>query len=712
MYSLAVGALAPLAIFSLSLLAVSCTHKKPEVSFLIKDDQWPDEPRRICCDCNYFESLVFESDVFFDKSLLIKDFLEDKNKLFLITSPRDWMKTVNLEMIRQFLQIEEGSDHNAILPVTSTENYNLFVNGKVIIKLYNYSDEYGPNKAVLTRKSDIRQQLLLEHQDTRKTLNKPFLIAKHRDIVDKYLGQYPVIFFYLEMDGRKFWWDILYDFRRRIRDAYRQNRAEEKLNKLIANNDTEGMDIRRLKNITDYMMGQNAFHSLYELPETGVVLSEILYRYHKKKVFIFANEYHRPWHSMVFIRKIGLPGKMNFLHFFARFIHKTFVTNPYIEKGILSGVFPPWSEPHSTVFDNFVECNMLTGKFMEYYGINQWEMQEYFKIINMGNYTEEEFHEWFNGYRINHRPDLQIHNSWSVAQYTEEFKIEPFWAYLRSMQRYVVVFAEIASFKKQLYHLVKGGNITIRFHRHRFTWTEFEQLHGVFNFQDATGYGEDFTDKIFMFFYLTGYLTLIEDCDPSLTFKPIRLRIPNKEVRVILQGDLKQYFLNVIGHESVYVNLTSYINESLTTQLKQEFMNFLFDNKTTSPNLEKAFGEYLLDPASYLHNVTADETGEMFYNLLYYLMIDINCTLNEVWAPSAVTGRPDGLLICGNRLLPISMKFERSSIESVLTELKEIPRIIYSSKFTRSIGFVKLVAINIHRNGTVQTSAYMYSHVF
>ena len=42
-----------------------------------------------------------------DKILFIKELLESEEKLMLITYPRNWCKTSNVEMLEDFLQIEQ-----------------------------------------------------------------------------------------------------------------------------------------------------------------------------------------------------------------------------------------------------------------------------------------------------------------------------------------------------------------------------------------------------------------------------------------------------------------------------------------------------------------------------------------------------------------------------------------------------------------------------
>lgn len=50
-----------------------------------------------------FFKLASESQIFVDKSMFIKFMIESKSEVVLITMPRRWGKSVNIDMLRRFL---------------------------------------------------------------------------------------------------------------------------------------------------------------------------------------------------------------------------------------------------------------------------------------------------------------------------------------------------------------------------------------------------------------------------------------------------------------------------------------------------------------------------------------------------------------------------------------------------------------------------------
>ncbi len=51
-----------------------------------------------------FKTLRLKSNIFVDKSVLIKEIIEDSGAVILITRPRRWGKSFNMDMMQRFLE--------------------------------------------------------------------------------------------------------------------------------------------------------------------------------------------------------------------------------------------------------------------------------------------------------------------------------------------------------------------------------------------------------------------------------------------------------------------------------------------------------------------------------------------------------------------------------------------------------------------------------
>ena len=98
-----------------------------------------------------FEKLVKNSSIFVDKSLFIKEIIESKDEVTLVTRPNRWGRSMNLDMLKRFLSVEADDTTGSIIPHTQTDNYKLFAGGnrdvgsgkiKNLEKLKIASDEY------------------------------------------------------------------------------------------------------------------------------------------------------------------------------------------------------------------------------------------------------------------------------------------------------------------------------------------------------------------------------------------------------------------------------------------------------------------------------------------------------------------------------------------------------------------------------------------
>lgn len=109
-----------------------------------------------------FTKLLLESQVFVDKSLFVQAFLEDSGKVALITRPRRWGKSLNMDMLKRFLAMAVDK-HGVQVPLNQSLNRKLFLGGTASV-------------------------------DAEKTKQLPPLkIAQEQHIIARYQGKFPVI---------------------------------------------------------------------------------------------------------------------------------------------------------------------------------------------------------------------------------------------------------------------------------------------------------------------------------------------------------------------------------------------------------------------------------------------------------------------------------------------------------------------------------------
>jgi hypothetical protein len=84
-----------------------------------------------------FEEIVQKFDIFVDKSLFIKEIISSSEDAILITRPRRWGKTMNIDMLKTFLEVDgnnpEKYDNNGKYDfIKENKNAKFFKGGKFI----------------------------------------------------------------------------------------------------------------------------------------------------------------------------------------------------------------------------------------------------------------------------------------------------------------------------------------------------------------------------------------------------------------------------------------------------------------------------------------------------------------------------------------------------------------------------------------------------
>jgi hypothetical protein len=200
-----------------------------------------------------FKTLLLDSDVFVDKSLLIKEVLEDSGKIILITRPRRWGKSLNMDMVRRFLEIEIDEQGNP-LPIEQQDNIKLFTGGTIDVGF-----------------------------DETKTL-QPLKIALHKNII-KRQGQFPVLFITFKSVAGSTYEAIEAGIKTQLRNLFRTH--------------SYLIDSAKLK---QYEKDDCAIYLSNEITTEQIknslsLLTKLLYKHYNRKVWVLIDEYDTPINS-------------------------------------------------------------------------------------------------------------------------------------------------------------------------------------------------------------------------------------------------------------------------------------------------------------------------------------------------------------------------------------------------------------------------------
>ena len=149
-------------------------------------------------------------------------------------------------------------------------------------------------------------------------------------------------------------------------------------------------------------------------------LSDFLSRYYGKKVIILLDEYDTP------MQEAYVNGYWDELAAFTRSLfHATFKTNPWLERGIMTGITRVSKE---SVFSDLNNLKVVTTTSDEYATAFGFTEQEVFSALEESNLSGEkaEVKRWYDGFAFGEHRD--IYNPWSILNFLDTRRYETYWA--------------------------------------------------------------------------------------------------------------------------------------------------------------------------------------------------------------------------------------------------------------------------------------------
>ncbi len=180
--------------------------------------------------------------------------------------------------------------------------------------------------------------------------------------------------------------------------------------------DWEGLSLKEkefVKRIDPEMDDYVATQSLNQL-------SSYLSRYYGKKVIILLDEYDTP------MQEAYVHGYWEELVSFTRSLfNSTFKTNPYIERGLMTGITRVSRE---SMFSDLNNLNVVTTTSNEYATAFGFTEKEVFAAMDAFGLSKqkEKAKFWYDGFVFGNQPD--IYNPWSVINLLDKKMFGTYWA--------------------------------------------------------------------------------------------------------------------------------------------------------------------------------------------------------------------------------------------------------------------------------------------
>ncbi len=417
-----------------------------------------------------FEEFQRENFYYADKTFFIKELLQNQEEVNLFIRPRCFGKTLNLSMIKCFFEV--GCD---------------------------------------------------------RTLFNGLKIMREKELCEKYMGQFPVIFISLKgVDGLNYeaanaaLCNVIGREALRFQFLQKSNRLSEE----------EKDSYHRLIKIGS---DSQAFFDMIDavLTDSLQILTQLLEKHYNHKVILLIDEYDVPLDKAF---QQGYYDEM--VSLLRNMLGNVLKTNDALYFAVLTGCLRISKESIFTGLNNLKVHTIADVRYDEYFGFTDADVEEMLKFYDISSHIDV-IREWYDGYLFG---NVHVYCPWDVINYCDELLANPqvrpknYWANTsgNTMVRRFIGKAD-KNTKNEIEKLLDGKTI-LKVVKEELTYPELD----------------DSIDNLWSVLYATGYLTKrhFDSEDEEL----VKLVIPNKEIRKLFTDLVKDWFQEITLADTSRIN--------------------------------------------------------------------------------------------------------------------------------------------------------------
>ena len=211
------------------------------------------------------------------------------------------------------------------------------------------------------------------------------------------------------------------------------------------------------------------------------ILSDVLSRYYGRKVIILLDEYDTP------LQEAYVNGYWDEMAAFIRsFFNSTFKTNPYLERAVMTGITRVSKESIFSDLNNLKVVTITSDEYADCFGFTEKEVFDALDEFGMGD-AKEKVKYWYDGFTFGTHKD--IYNPWSILNYLDTGKFEPYWANTSGNALVSKLIREAGpDVKTSMEGLLEGGSISCRIDEQIVFSMLDENEEAIWSLLLATGY--------------------------------------------------------------------------------------------------------------------------------------------------------------------------------------------------------------------------------
>ena len=417
-----------------------------------------------------FEKIRTNDFYYVDKTLFIKELLQNWGEVNLFTRPRRFGKTLNMSMLKCFFEI--GSE---------------------------------------------------------PALFDGLKIAQEKELCEKYMGKFPVIFISLKSVG-----GLQYDS------------AVAALRTVIGNEagrfrflrESPMLDEADINSYNQLVNVDAKGSSRYAIPDDALIdslktLSQLLEKHYGQKVILLIDEYDVPLDKAF---QKGYYDEM--ISLIRSLFDNALKTNDSLYFAVLTGCLRISKESIFTGLNNPKVHTISDVRYDEYFGFTNADVDELLEFYGLSAYKDT-IKGWYDGYRFG---DTDVYCPWDVINYCDELLAAPntspknYWANTsgNDLIRRMLKNASLTT-KNEVEELLNGGQITKRI-KQELTYREVD----------------DSIENVWSVLYATGYLTGMHVEQEAADI--FRLWIPNGEIQKLFYELVEDWFREVTRSDTARIS--------------------------------------------------------------------------------------------------------------------------------------------------------------
>jgi len=285
-------------------------------------------------------------------------------------------------------------------------------------------------------------------------------------------------------------------------------------------------------------------------------MADYLSRFYNKKVIILLDEYDTP------LQEAYIHGYWEKLTAFIRSLfNSTFKTNPYMERGLLTGITRVSKESIFSDLNNLEVVTTTSEKYSSSFGFTE---EEVFHTLEYNGLLaeRENIRYWYDGFSFGKRKD--IYNPWSITKYLDTGEYGTYWADTSGNELISnLIRRSPAKIKSEMEDLLNGRVICTELDEQVI----FEQL------------GKK-RGAVWSLMLASGYLKVDRhEMDPRTGKRQYYLKITNHETMLMFEQMIEDWFAE---DESAYGNFkeallagdVDYMNQFMNQVALQSFSSF------------------------------------------------------------------------------------------------------------------------------------------